>query len=388
MIAVIADDFTGAAEISGMGLRRGLKVLIETSVSGSADADLLIIAMNTRSMMVGPAQNEVGKVTKQLLELSPKYIFKKLDSVLRGNIYEELVTQQIASGKKRAIVVAANPHFNRIIRNGIYSINGIPLAETFFAHDPEFPVKYSHVKEIIGKNKKGLYSMNVTDNLPGQGIIIGNVVNEQDLVSWAGKVDDESLVAGGSGFFEALLQKDFPCCQTNHEPGFFPGKNALFIFGSTYPKETVTLNKFREAGVEVINLSGKLFNEKFVPAEIRRWSDKIAGEIRSKGEVAITTIFPESTEKISASAIRNVMGQLIKEVLSRVQIDDLFIEGGATAFQILNNLGIRRLIPFRELDFGIIQMHVAGFSNLSITTKPGSYMWPDFIISKKRSKLN
>ena len=32
MIVVIADDFTGAAEIGGIGLKYGLKVVIETNL--------------------------------------------------------------------------------------------------------------------------------------------------------------------------------------------------------------------------------------------------------------------------------------------------------------------------------------------------------------------
>ncbi len=368
-----------------MGLRRGLKVLIETSVTGSADAELLVIATDTRSMKAAAARLEIEQVTRQLLALSPRYIFKKLDSVLRGNIYDELIVQQRVSGKKRVIVVPANPHFNRIIKNGIYSINNIPLAETSFAGDPEFPVKYSDVKTIIGRDKPAVYSMNVGENLADQGMIIGNVVSEQDLVSWAGKVDEDSLAAGGSGFFDALLQRDFPVRHSVSESLPFSGKNALFIFGSAYPKETATMNKFREAGAGIINLPDALFKDELTHDRILTWSEKIAGELRLKGEVALTTVFPD--RHISATTIRRVTGQLVKAVFEQIQIDDLFIEGGATAFQILHNLGIRQLVPFRELDFGIIQMRVGGMFNLCITTKPGSYSWPDLIIGNKTFKL-
>lgn len=386
MIAVIADDFTGAAEIGGMGLRRGLKVLIETSVTGSADAELLVIATDTRSMTAAAARLEIEQVTRRLLALSPRYIFKKLDSVLRGNIYDELIVQQRVSGKKRVIVVPANPHFNRIIRNGIYYINDVPLAETSFANDPEFPVKDSDVREIIGRDKPGLYAMNVDEYLYGEGMIIGNVVSEAELISWAGKVDEDSLAAGGSGFFDALLQRDFPMRQAVSAPDSFSGKNALFIFGSAYPKETATMNKFREAGAAIINLPDLLFNGKLTKEQLLIWSEKITGELRLKGKVALTTIFTD--ERIPATVIRLVTGQLVKAVFERIQIDDLFIEGGATAFQILNNLGIRQLTPCRELDFGIIQMHAGGIFNLCITTKPGSYSWPDLIIGNKTFKLN
>ena len=62
--------------------------------------------------------------------------------------------------------------------------------------------------------------------------------------------------------------------------------------------------------------------------------------------------------------------------MQRVQLDSLFIEGGATTSEILNSLNIEKLYPFKELDLGIIQMKVDEYPNLCITTKPGSYSWP------------
>ena len=41
MIAVIADDFTGAAEIGGIGLRYGLDVIIQTKNVSQTACDLI-----------------------------------------------------------------------------------------------------------------------------------------------------------------------------------------------------------------------------------------------------------------------------------------------------------------------------------------------------------
>ena len=50
MIAVIADDFTGAAEIGGIGIRHGLDVVIETEDISQTTADLVVFATNSRSL--------------------------------------------------------------------------------------------------------------------------------------------------------------------------------------------------------------------------------------------------------------------------------------------------------------------------------------------------
>ncbi|MGV8136780.1 MAG: four-carbon acid sugar kinase family protein [Mangrovibacterium sp.] len=382
MIAVIADDFTGAAEIGGIGLRRGMKVIIETEVSGQNDADLLVIATDTRSMSVDDATQEIDKVTRQLLMLSPRFIFKKLDSVLRGHIYEELISQQRASGMKRVVLVPANPHFNRIIRDGIYLVNGIPLAETSFSADPEFPLRVSDVRVIVGGDARRLVSANWEERLPDSGLIIGNVTDKDDLSSWAEKIDESTMAAGGSGFFEALLQKDFPDVRPIPFPEPFTGKNVLFIFGSTYPKDMEVMDKIRDIGVVVFNLDEQFFYGPDRQSILSQWAAKIAAGIQSYGKVALTTVFRPGSGPISPTSIRAMTGRLVREIFELVPVDDLFIEGGATAFRILTDLRIRRLVPYREFDFGIIQMVIPGNTNLHITTKPGSYVWPEFLLKK------
>src|SRR3954470_9670635 len=103
MIAVIADDLTGAAELAGIGLNHGLRTEVSTTVDERCDADLLIIATDTRSLPLDKAKEIMHDLTVQLLQLKPRFIFKKIDSVLRGHIVEELQSQLIASGLKRAL---------------------------------------------------------------------------------------------------------------------------------------------------------------------------------------------------------------------------------------------------------------------------------------------
>lgn len=388
MIAVIADDFTGAAEIGGIGLRRGMKVLIETSVEEAGDADLLVLATETRSMPTVLAKQEIEKVTGQLQDLKPRFIFKKLDSVLRGNVYEELISQQLVSEKKRVIMVPANPHFNRIIQNGIYYVDGVPLAETSFAHDPEFPVKHSTVRDIVGGEADNVTVNDVTEELPDEGIIIGNVVSVDELAAWAGRADEQSVLAGGSGFFDAILQRDFPAKTETECKDYLPGKHALFILGSTFPKDKTMMDKFTDAGIEVLNLNQEIFQEHEIPSgSLIALAQKIVEAIRENRRVAVTTICSDSNRRISAETTRQNVGRVVKKVFNQVEIDDLFVEGGATASLILHNLGIRQLVPFRELGFGVIQMRTARYPGLIITTKPGSYAWPEILIDKKLTKL-
>ena len=71
MIAVIADDLTGAAEIGGLGLRYDLNIEIVCSNDLKSDADLLIISTDTRSMPEKEALVATELLTAKLSEIKP-----------------------------------------------------------------------------------------------------------------------------------------------------------------------------------------------------------------------------------------------------------------------------------------------------------------------------
>lgn len=101
MIAVISDDFSGAAEIGGIGIRNGFSVTIDTSVNKNYTCEILVIATNTRSLGKVEALKQIKQITRELLELNPDFIYKKTDSLLRGKVADELTVQLEISGKKK-----------------------------------------------------------------------------------------------------------------------------------------------------------------------------------------------------------------------------------------------------------------------------------------------
>ena len=109
MIVVIADDFTGAAELGGIGLKYGLTVEVNTEVNVHSTADLLIVATDTRSLKLKEALAVMEKITRQVSELKPGLVFKKVDSVLRGHVVPELMVHLAGLNRIAATLAPANP---------------------------------------------------------------------------------------------------------------------------------------------------------------------------------------------------------------------------------------------------------------------------------------
>src|SRR5687767_13628537 len=109
MIVVIADDITGAAELGGIALRYGLKVLLSDDVRTTENVDVLILYTNTRSLQKAEAVEVMKELTSKIKHLHPSLIYKKTDSVLRGYVVAEMEEQMKVLALQKALLVPANP---------------------------------------------------------------------------------------------------------------------------------------------------------------------------------------------------------------------------------------------------------------------------------------
>ena len=396
MIAVIADDFTGAAEIGGVGLRYGLKVLIETEVNKVEGVDLLVIATDTRSLSADAAYEEVSRITGALLELEPVFIFKKIDSVLRGHVARELEAQMCVTKKNRAVIVAANPDVGRTIVNGRYFVDSLPLHETSFADDPDFPMNSADVTAIVRPSKYAVVSIGLNSTMPELGVMIADANSPHELNEWAAKVNHGMVVAGGSGFFDALLGTMYTPKVASGHPDLSFGARTLFIFGSKYPKQSSILEKFSENRVVRMNMPEAIYYDADLRMDLlEEWSNSILGQLGVGNNVMITIDHEPVNEGDVSVRLRESIGRLMASIAKQFELNDLFIEGGATTSVVLKHMNVTKLVPFNEADFGVIQMNAAGYPHLCITTKPGSYLWPEHLVfenvhitTNQKSKAN
>lgn len=380
MIAVVADDLTGAAELGGgIGLRYNLKVEIFTQVNAQTKADLVIISTDSRSKPKEAAEKETEQVFRELLPLKPELIYKKMDSVLRGHVLPEIKAQMRALNLRRALLVPANPALGRTITNGIYYLQGIPIHQSSFSQDPEFPLTSSRVDDILRSGDELIKVQSHNQPLPEAGIIVGEVSSANDLKAWVQSLDNETALAGASGFFTALLEaKGYVAIEPTTSSSFNPEKLALFVCGSTFAKSRTLVKAVQASGGPVSYLPPELLIEpKISDEQIKKWVEEIVYLMQTNNQ-AILAIDPDSTANISVNAatLREIMGQAVQEVFKQIPLKELYLEGGSTASAIFRRLGFTRFYPQQELAPGVIRMQVAGLPNLHLTLKPGSYDWP------------
>ena len=369
MIAVIADDFTGAAELAGIGLRYDLKVELATSAVRT-DGGLLVVSADSRSLNSRVAEKVITKTVKEMLALQPSFIYKKIDSVFRGHVLDEIKIQMHETGLKKALIVGGNPSLGRTISGGRYYLNGDAISDTDFGNDPEFAITDSSVLKIIKAESGEAVVLKHINKLPETGIVIADVESDEDVVAWANKVDKSWLLAGAGDFFTALLHKEYKTKTNNVRAATSPH---LYVSGTAYSKSQQFVKEIKHELGCVAYLTNEMM--KTGDIEDESWFKNIAG-ILNKQKKAVIAIKDEDVDPwyVSAVHLRKTMAEVVKRTLNKTAVKEIFIEGGSTAASILRELGIERLSVIDELERGVVRMKAG---DLFITVKPGSYKIPE-----------
>ena len=389
MIVVIADDLTGAAEIGGVGLRHGLKVDVVTSSKHAIDCDLLVIDTDTRSLPLIKARAKTRIVMEQVMALQPTFIFKKIDSVLRGHVLAELRVMQKITGQKQAFIVAGNPTLGRTIRDGFYYVHDVPIHKTGFAKDPEFPVENYNIADMLRAGGIRISVLPVGWPLPMGGTTVGNVQTTADFTAWAKALwpHPEILLAGTSLFFAAVLAQRGLKEKAALQKSYSVQQPALFVSGTAFGERVAAVRQLAKEGGPVCYAPKTLFENRLPSKKgLLQWAELTAVAIK-KGKAVLAFDGATVPNSIGAVALRKMKAQVVQILLERTTVKELIIEGGSTAAAIFKALHIHRLQPIQELMPGVVRMKVAGDVNLFVTMKPGSYPWPPGVWNFENEKM-
>ena len=197
MIVVLADDFSGAAEIAGTASCLKLAAEVQISFDPTSSADVLVVDTNTRSLPAEAAASRAAAIAKQVRNSKSTWIFKKIDSLLRGPVLAEAEAVRDVLGARRILLAVSNPTLGRVVSDGTLYVEDTPVAETDLAHDPEHPIRSSDVLTILQSVPDStLYSTRVDDKLPDAGICVADATCTEHLVRLARAVDSQTLAIG------------------------------------------------------------------------------------------------------------------------------------------------------------------------------------------------
>ena len=384
-ILVLADDLTGAAEIAAIGVEHGLETELATIAPQKTDAALLVIDTDTRPMSGSDAAARIGKMLDTLPR--PTTFFKKTDSVMRGRVVSELRAIQQALQFPASLLVPQNPSKGRIIANGEYLIEGVPLDQTSFRHDPEYPRTTAEVLSLLtgSHTPDDVCVADLSKGIGRTGITVGNAVTVEEIQQWAilGR-QSHCVLAGGADLFRAVLDVLGQTFRTQAVLPIPTGK-MLIVCGSTAASSRDAVARWHQMGLRVCPMPEGADD----PTGESTWAQSALAHFNGPDGHAILSI-RHTVSPERAIAFRHCMAEAVRQIVSSVTDDlTLVIEGGATAAAIVTALGWTAFHVEGNLSPGVVAMRpliLAGVrGRLRIILKPGSYPWPPHFPGRRAS---
>ena len=354
MIVVIADDITGAAELAGMACSCGLHTEMLTKMAPRLPScDVLVMATDTRSMTEGDAVACTIATARQLAGYGCR-LFKKTDSALRGHIMAEIQALLSVTDYGSVVFIPANPSKNRIIRQGVYYVDGVPIGETDFSRDPEFPA----------------FSSLMTERFPTaseMGVVIPNVESMEDIHAAIDDVPEDTLLVGAADLFSVWLQGMGHVRQDAFKPAHVGGSDIILVCGSTQSKAV-------RPDIPTSSMPLEVYDD---VAHVSLWKEQAVALYEERHAIALNIPHRHLTGREVAVRLRGMMAEVVKTLVERHLPANLVIEGGATAYCCLKSLGWYTFHVIGEMSPGVVSMEAT--NGTVVTLKPGSYDWGLFM---------
>ena len=134
-LTIVADDLTGACDTGCLFTGDGPLPL---AVWPAAPFPAPVRVVDTESRAVSEDEAAARVTSVPTLAPSARY-FKKIDSTLRGHVGLEIDALMRAVGVGQALVCPAFPAQGRAVVERLLLVNGVAVAETPLARDPQFP---------------------------------------------------------------------------------------------------------------------------------------------------------------------------------------------------------------------------------------------------------
>ena len=285
------------------------------------------------------------------------------------------------------LLAPANPGLGRIIQDGRYFVHGRPIDQTEFATDPEYPRLSANVLELIAQpDDVPCCVRRVGDPLPAEGIIVCEAANRDDLTRWAARSDSHRLLAGGAEFFAAVLvarqlNRSVPSGRRlTHERPDIGNARELFVCGSISEASRKFVEAARRCDTPIFGLPVELARGcDFSPGAAVALAQDVRQAFEMHSRVLLHTGLPPVTERSIARKLVGYLAQVAEVVLHRTDIARIYVEGGATAAELVGRMGWHRLVLVHELAPGVVTLAPGSNRDRVLTLKPGSYSWPDEI---------
>jgi uncharacterized protein YgbK (DUF1537 family) len=414
IIGIIADDLTGANDTALQFHLKGCntQILLDYSIvpAGTANTQVWAVNTQTRNLPVQAAVDIVKKATKSIIEnLNVDFLYKKIDSTLRGNIAQESLAMLEVIEGDAVVMVPAYPAEGRTTVGGYQLLKGMPLERTDVARDPHFPIYQSHIPTLLQQqvdNPEIVAHIQLMTVMKGAGpllmelkklvdegkkLIVVDAVTTTDMEQIALAIEKSQfnlLPCGAAGLAQVLAKSRLPDTKHQHITKVIPSLPVLIVSGSKSELSKVQLKKlaeFDEFDAAIVDIRrgqilGRPDESLIESVNEHLQTEKIvaihfAEEDRGEGS-------PEESGTEESGNLPGLIIDFLAEISAKVMANQeliLVAVGGETAYKCCSAIGSRslQLIDQVEPSIPLCLDHEARW----IVTKSGNFGSPNTLVN-------
>lgn len=309
-----------------------------------------------------------------------QFLYKKVDSTLRGNLAVEIEAGMEATGREWAVIAPALPSEGRTTIGGVQQVNGRPAHLTELARDEKTPVNESYLPSLLASLgpistigvRELQYAHSVARAFEVGRCVVADAENDSDLSTLVRSIEDPSSVLWvGSAGLSRALGVVYPGTHSVIEPARETVRNALVVVGSLSKVSRDQVAAIEEEGEAVtVELESGTSTKNFTTGEIGAAISNV-GESLSRG----SNVVLRSAAKPTKMSPERVVEALAK-VLAGLEADSfeaLVLTGGDTAISVARALGATGIKLSGEIEPGVPVGRLVGSRPYPVITKSGGF---------------
>ena len=370
-IAIIADDLTGACD-TGIQLAtagyRANAIFNLAHLSTVLTDDAIAISTGTRDLDATAAAARVRDAALALKSLHVEYYYKKVDSLLRGNVFAEIGACMEVLGHDYCMLAPAYPDNGRRFSEGeVFVTDGDGESSRILANMSEvarfgFYVSHIPLADIV-RGPVHLASSILQRIGDRPVVLLADAVENMHLQAIAEAirlVPQRCLPAGSAGLAKHMMGY-WPAPGTTTIAALKPsrpGGRVLIVAGSINPSTIAQVNRVRGVPGYVV------YDMDETPRAILR-------DLKNLPATVVLTVAPTQGASPEQSKIfEHDLGQIVQEVFAPLNVGALILTGGETAQAVLDALGMHAISLEEEPLEGV----AAGWSEgILVVTKSGGF---------------
>jgi len=405
-LLIIADDFTGALDTGVQFANLGVQTIVWTDGTidkDSVDASIEVLVLNTESRHLPASQ--AYTLVKNSVEIAKVYgipfIYKKVDSALRGNISCEIKALCDCFADRPIAFVPAHPSIGRIVKNGCLMIDGVPVSQSVFGQDPYEPVQESDIIKRL--QKEGGIECQLVQDLTSveyaPSLLLFDCESLDDLRAITHYLVDQqwlSMTIGCAGFGAFLAKALFP---NQLKTLVTISKPLVVICGSINPITIEQVLYAQNRGIQCISLTpGQLLEPHYWECEAgKKEMAQYLIDAEEKEMLIFETFGDQRMQHLSDYAdahgiahtdirfkISAALGNLSRQFLQNNEDTTLLLTGGDTLYQSMKILNVTQIKPIAEISPGVVFSELFWQDKkIHILTKSGGYGHKELFVDLK-----